>query len=51
MARDYGNNKGANIVVRVTEQEKEQLKTLAAAKGLTLSELLRAAINKYKANP
>ena len=48
MAREYGKERAAIIAIRVTEREKEQLKELAAAQGLTLSELLRAAIDNYK---
>ena len=47
MARDYGNSRAANIAVRLSEQEKEQVKAEAQAHGMTVSELVRLALDEY----
>lgn len=35
------------IRIRVTEKEKEELKEIANEKGLTLTDLVKTAINEY----
>ena len=47
MAREYGKNRNANLCVRVTEQEKEQLIRLAGDSSKALSQLLREIIKSY----
>lgn len=44
MARDYGNGRNATIALRVTEQEKEQIKAAAANLGISASDFIRCAI-------
>lgn len=47
MAREYGNDRCAAIAVRMTKQEKEQLKAAAEARALSISDLIRLAIEQY----
>ena len=47
MQKNYGFNRTANIAVRLSEEEKEQIKTIAAKNGESISTLIRKAINDY----
>ena len=47
MAREYGNDRTANINIRATEQEKEQLKAAADKLNISVSQLLRKLITDY----
>lgn len=47
MARDYGNERSSNIVFRVSEQEKEQIKAAAANFGKSISDFLRDAVAAF----
>lgn len=42
-------NKTTKIDVRMSQQEKEKLKAIAAERGLTISEFVRAALYQYTA--
>lgn len=47
MARAYGNDRATTIAVRLTEQEKEQIKAAAKARTVSISDLVRVAIEEY----
>lgn len=47
MKDNYGYERTANIAVRLTEQEKEQLKARAAQDGVSISILVRRAIEAF----
>ena len=47
MARDYGNDRVTNTAVRLSQQEKEQLKAEAYKRGITISALIRQAVAEY----
>ena len=44
---DYGFNRTTNIAVRLSEQEKEAIKEAAAKEGVSISILIRKAIEEY----
>ena len=47
MAREYGNERNSNIVFRVSEQEKEEIKAAAAQVGKSISDFLREAVAAF----
>lgn len=47
MARAYGNERSSNIVFRVSEQEKEEIKVAAAQVGKSISDFLRDAVAAF----
>ena len=47
MARDYGQDMIATIAIRLTKQEKDAVKREAAARSVSISNLVRAAIAAY----
>ena len=47
MAREYGKDLTAKVIARMTEQEKDRVKEAAAARALSISELIRQALEYY----
>lgn len=47
MAREYGNERGASITIRVSEHEKEVIMNTAKQLGKSVSEFLRDAAAAY----